>query len=114
MRQDSHEGYAASLPDPAALEDPDSILSALRQLESEESRIDEELSAAMLDRSVLETLLERIDSVRPVVEQVQQEAYELSRRVDETADIAERISGKVRQLDIEQVCYVQYLVRISD
>ena len=93
---------ATLLPDPGQLETPADILSALRELEAEESQIDEELSAMMADRALLETLLDRIDSVRPVVEQVQLEAGELARRVDETAEIAERISGKVRQLDLEQ------------
>ena len=97
------QSYAVSLQDPGQLELPSDILQALRELEAEESQIDEELSAMIADKALLETLLDRIDSVRPVVEQVQLEAGELARRVDETADIAERISGKVRQLDLEQV-----------
>lgn len=92
-----------ALPQPALLDAPAAILAAFRELEAEESRIDEELSAMMADRAMLETLLDRIDSVRPVVEQVQLEAGELARRIDDTADVAERISGKVRQLDLEQV-----------
>lgn len=99
----SLDAYIHALPDPAGLESPDDILRALRDLEAEESQIDEELAALMADRATLETLLDRIDSVRPVVEQVQLEAGELARKVDETADVAERISGKVRQLDLEQV-----------
>jgi hypothetical protein len=92
-----------ALPDPSELDDPAEILRVLRELESLESQTDDELSALISDRSMLETLLDRVDSVRPVVEQVQLEAGELARKVDETADIAERISGKVRQLDLEQV-----------
>ena len=103
LLEPAFDDYAAGLPDPGQLETPADILAALRQLEAEESQIDEELSAMMGDRALLETLLDRIDSVRPVVEQVQLEAGELARRVDETADVAERISGKVRQLDLEQV-----------
>lgn len=94
---------SVGLPNPGSLETPADILTALRELEAEESQIDEELSAVMSDKVLLDALLDRIDSVRPVVEQVQQEASELARRVEETADIAERISGKVRQLDLEQV-----------
>lgn len=104
-------GAYASLPRPASLQAPSDILSALRELEAEESRIDEELSTMMADRAMLETLLDRIDSVRPVVEQVQLEASELARRIDDTADVAERISGKVRQLDLEQVSI--HIVQIS-
>lgn len=92
-----------TLPQPSALDAPGAILAALRELEAQESRIDEDLSAMMADRAMLETLLGRIDSVRPVVEQVQLEAGELARRIDDTADVAERISGKVRQLDLGQV-----------
>lgn len=99
-----HDGELGSaLPQPSTLDAPNAILAALRELEAEESRIDEDLSAMMADRDMLETLLDRIDSVRPVVEQVQLEAGELARRIDDTADVAERISGKVRQLDLEQV-----------
>jgi hypothetical protein len=97
------EGSSSTLPQPSTLDAPGAILAALRDLEAEESRIDEELSSMMADRTMLETLLDRIDSVRPVVEQVQLEAGELARRIDDTADVAERISGKVRQLDLEQV-----------
>lgn len=97
------DASTAGLPQPSALDAPGAILAALRELEAEESRIDEDLSAMMADRAMLETLLDRIDSVRPVVEQVQMEAGELARRIDDTADVAERISGKVRQLDLEQV-----------
>lgn len=100
--EEEEEGGSA-LPQPSTLDAPGAILAALRELEAEESRIDEDLSAMMADRAMLETLLDRIDSVRPVVEQVQLEAGELARRIDDTADVAERISGKVRQLDLEQV-----------
>ena len=103
LLEPAFDDYAVGLPNPGQLETPAEILAALQQLEAEESQIDEELSAMMGDRALLETLLDRIDSVRPVVEQVQLEAGELARRVDETADVAERISGKVRQLDLEQV-----------
>lgn len=98
------DDYALRLPNPNQLSNASDILSALRALEAEESSVDQELGEMMADRALLETLLDRIDSVRPVVEQVQLEAGELARRIDETADIAERISGKVRQLDLEQVC----------
>ena len=101
---DDFETYMRRLPDPSQLVTPEAILDALRELEAEEARIDDELAASMADRDSLETLLERIDSVRPVVEQVQLEAAELARRVEDTAVVAERISGKVRQLDLEQVC----------
>ena len=96
-------GYAHSLPSPGSLSTPSEILQALRELEAEEAAIDAELAGMVADRLLIDTLLDRIDSVRPVVEQVQVEASELARRVDETADVAERISGKVRQLDLEQV-----------
>ena len=97
------DASTAGLVQPPALDAPGAILAALGELEAEESRIDEDLSAMMADRAMLETLRDRIDSVRPVVEQVQLEAGELARRIDDTADVAERISGKVRQLDLEQV-----------
>lgn len=95
--------YGLRLPDPTQLASASDIHNALRALEAEESQVDEELSVLMGDRALLETLLDRIDGVRPVVELVQLEAEDLAKRVDETADIAERISGKVRQLDLEQV-----------
>lgn len=103
MAAREEDEQTVDLPQPSKLDAPHAILAALRELEAEESRIDEGLSAMMADRAMLETLLDRIDSVRPVVEQVQLEAGELARRIDDTADVAERISGKVRQLDLEQV-----------
>lgn len=97
------DGFTLSLPSPGSLSSPAEILAALRELEAEEAAIDAELAAMVEDRQLIDTLLDRIDSVRPVVEQVELEAGELAKRVDETAHVAERISGKVRQLDLEQV-----------
>ena len=110
LLEPAFDDYALTLPSPGQLSSPSEILEALRQLEAEEAAIDAELAAMVQDRQLLDTLLDRIDSVRLVVEQVQLEATQLARRDDETADVAERISGKVRQLDLEQV-RVQYLKR---
>lgn len=89
-------------PDPAKLTSSKAIAEALRFYEALESQIDNNLDVLISDRARVNTLLDSVDSMLPVVGSVQIEAQELAQRIDNTAEVAERISGQVRQLDEEQ------------
>lgn len=89
--------------DIASLTSPTEILAALRELDAEESLINSALDAILADTSTLDTQLDRIYQLREVVDEVENEGEVMADVVRETAVIAERISGKVRMLDLEQV-----------
>jgi ribosome assembly protein YihI (activator of Der GTPase) len=86
-----------------ALTTPASLRQALRDLQTKESVLDDTLSALVSDRQRIDALLDRIDALAPLVGVTHTDAHDLAARVDATANVAERISGKVRILDLEQV-----------
>jgi len=92
----------AAWPDPASLTSAAEITAAMRFYEALESQIDNNLDVLIANRSRLNELLDDVDRMLPTVGLVQVEAQELSQRIDNTAQVAERISGQVRQLDEEQ------------
>ena len=93
---------ASKWPDPATLTSPKEIAEAMRFYETLESQIDSDLDLLISDRARLTSLLDSVDALLPVVGSVQIEARELAMRIDNTAQVAERISSQVRQLDEEQ------------
>jgi hypothetical protein len=97
------EHATAPLADLASLESVQQIVDALHILEEEESGIDDALTALVQDKDSLETLLDRIDGLQPAVDAAYKDATGMAGRVEQTAAVAERISRKVRQLDLEQV-----------
>ena len=89
-------------PEVSSLQSYKELEDAMRFYETLESRIDNNLDVLISDRARLNDLLDNVDSMLPIVGSVQIEAQELSQRIDNTAQVAERISGQVRQLDEEQ------------
>ena len=79
------------------------IVAALDQLGSHESALDSSLASLVANRDELDGLLSRIRAAAPEVTLARADAMDLAGRVDATAAVAERISGKVRALDLEQV-----------
>lgn len=78
------------------------ILAALRTCESQESAIDSQLDAMLADAHSLNALLGRLEAAAPQITAVEEDARDLALRIDNTAEVAERISGQVRSLDDEQ------------
>ena len=79
------------------------IVAALNDLGAHESALDSSLSSLVANRAELDGLLSRIRAAAPDVPLARADAMDLAGRVDATAAVAERISGKVRALDLEQV-----------
>ena len=93
----------SDLPDVSACTTHHEILAAMRLYEARESSLDAALDQLIADRQELDSLLDKMDTLGPVVDSVQMDARELAIRIDNTAQVAERISGQVRKLDEEQV-----------
>ena len=101
-------GALSSLPatahvDLASLRTAADIVAALDKLGSHESALDSSLASLVANRNELDGLLSRIRAAAPEVTLARADAMDLAGRVDSTAAVAERISGKVRALDLEQV-----------
>lgn len=79
------------------------IVAALNDLGAHESALDSSLSSLVANRAELDGLLSRVRAAVPEVTLARADAMDLAGRVDATAAVAERISGKVRALDLEQV-----------
>jgi spore cortex formation protein SpoVR/YcgB (stage V sporulation) len=94
---------SASLPDPASLQTLQDIVDALHVLEAEESTVDDALTALVDDRESLDRLLDQIEGLQPAIDASYRDASDMASRVEQTATVAERISQRVRQLDLEQV-----------
>lgn len=92
----------ADWPDPARLTTAKDITEALRFYETLESQIDNDLDTLVSDHARIDSLLDDIDATLPTVATIELEARDLAVRIDNTAQVAERISGQVRQLDEEQ------------
>ncbi|GAA96628.1 hypothetical protein E5Q_03298 [Mixia osmundae IAM 14324] len=86
------------------LEDLDSledILADLERTETLEASLDESLSAH-LSSPLLDNVLVQLEQLVPDVQGLEMAGLELARSVEGTAAVAERISGKVRTLDLVQ------------
>jgi chromosome segregation ATPase len=88
--------------DVAGLESLDDLQLAFRRCTTHESAVDAALDELLAQQATLHSLLDKVDHIQPVVAHVQYEAQELHLRIDNTAQVAERISGQVRSLDEEQ------------
>lgn len=88
--------------DIASLTTHDDILAALRTCEASESAVDAQLDALLADAQTLSRLLQQIEALAPSVASVEREARDLALRIDNTAQVAQRISSQVRVLDDEQ------------
>lgn len=88
--------------DIASLTTAASVQEALRSCEASASAIDHALDAKIADAHTLAQLLHQLEALAPKVSSVEREARDLNGRIDNTAQVAERISSQVRSLDNEQ------------
>lgn len=79
------------------------IQAHLASLTAHESTLDSSLSRLIQDRQRLSTQLNALDSLSEVVGGIQGEAEGMADSVRNVAETAERVGGKVRVLDEEQV-----------
>ncbi|KAJ7580996.1 COG4 transport protein-domain-containing protein [Mycena floridula] len=77
------------------------ILSALSACQAEESELSNSLSNLLSAREPIIISLSRLQTLVPKLDELQHEASSLSAKVSTTAKTAERIGGKVRDLDEE-------------
>ncbi|TPX72736.1 hypothetical protein SpCBS45565_g00171 [Spizellomyces sp. 'palustris'] len=84
------------------LVDINDIQTQLRFLLEEEAEVDLTLDNLMKGRADLENHLKALDSIRSEIGSLRSDATSLLTVLSETSTLAERISGKVRQLDLEQ------------
>lgn len=90
-----------SRPKPNTLTSLPSILSALSQLEAEESALSSELSALLASRQPIANALSRVQTLSTPLESLGRDAGAFATKVAVTAQTAERVGGRVRSLDEE-------------
>lgn len=91
--------------DPSLLTTRSEILAQLASLTQHESQLDVKLANLISSRSKLSAQLNSLDGLREVINGIQIEAGHMSSEVGRVAETAERVGGKVRILDEEQVRY---------
>ncbi|KAJ3107915.1 Golgi transport complex subunit 4 [Phlyctochytrium planicorne] len=82
--------------------DLDEIQNQLRILNEEENRLDLELDQILKTQGEAEKKLDSLEFVRPAILDLLDKSDKLYEVVDRTSELAESISRKVRQLDLEQ------------
>ncbi|MBW0480142.1 hypothetical protein O181_019857 [Austropuccinia psidii MF-1] len=86
----------------AALNSHLDLINALTHLEASEYKIDQSLSQLLSSPDRIESSLDTIGHLKPNLSSLTHDALTLHEIVTERAAVAERISGKVRVLDLEQ------------
>ncbi|KAG0095611.1 Golgi transport complex subunit 4 [Podila epicladia] len=89
------------------------IQECLRQLELEETKVDADLDDLLAEREELEETLDKLEVLEPQLGSLQNESKALVQVISDTSGLAENISVKVRQLDLEQ-SRVQMAIRHVD
>lgn len=89
--------------DIAGLTSRSAIELQLATLTAKESLLDSTLTTLISSRSRLTEQLDALAGLREVVSIIQDKAEEMAARVGDVAETAERVGGKVRILDEEQV-----------
>lgn len=84
----------------------------LSLLTFQESTLDTTLSSLISSRTKLANQLKALESLRQVVGGIQGEAEHMAREVGNVAETAERVGGKVRVLDEEQVGLLQSCMKL--
>jgi hypothetical protein len=97
---------AAAKLDLTTLTTRSAIEAHLSALTFQEARLDSTLSSLISSRSHLATQLNALESLREVVNGIQGEAEHMALEISSVAETAERVGGKVRVLDEEQVSSV--------
>lgn len=87
--------------DPRQLITLPDILSCLSAYQSEEAELSNALSELLEAREPIVQALDRLHSLVPKIDELQQDAALLTGRVSRTAQTADRVSGRVQLLDEE-------------
>ncbi|KAI9473561.1 MAG: hypothetical protein EXX96DRAFT_487370 [Benjaminiella poitrasii] len=80
----------------------DDIRDCLRLLDEEETRIDKSLDDMLAQQYKLEHSLNTLNVLKPQLNAIQLDSSKVIETLDKTSRLAEVISDKVRQLDLEQ------------
>ncbi|KAK0502966.1 COG4 transport protein-domain-containing protein [Armillaria luteobubalina] len=96
-----YDGTVDARPDPRLLTNLPDILSALSSIQSEEAELSNSLTDLLSDRAPILSSLSRLRSVVPQLNDLNEDAVLLSKKVVTTAQTAERVGGRVRSLDEE-------------
>lgn len=99
--------------DPSLLTTRSEIDAQLAALTQHESQLDAKLADLISSRSKLSTQLNSLDGLREVIHGIQHAAGHMSSEVGRVAETAERVGGKVRILDEEQVRRLCLLSRMN-
>lgn len=78
------------------------LINALSHLESVEYQVDRSLSKLLASSDRIDSALGTIGQIEPIVHDLFQDGLALHEVINERAEVAERISSKVRVLDLEQ------------
>ncbi|KAI7935395.1 hypothetical protein MJO28_016266 [Puccinia striiformis f. sp. tritici] len=78
------------------------LISALTHLEAVEYQVDQSLSKLLSSSDRIDSALNTIGEIEPIIQDLSEDASALHEVVIERAEVAERISSKVRVLDLEQ------------
>lgn len=79
------------------------VLAALSRVEAHEAHLDQELSTVISSRDTLVAQLDSLVALQSTLEAVQVEARQMQQHIGIVAETAERVGGKVRVLDVQQV-----------
>lgn len=99
--------------DLASLTTRAAVQAHLAALNAHEARLDEQLTTLISSRARLSKQLKALQTLREVVQGIEAEAEGLSNEVRLVAETAERVGGKVRVLDEEQVRDTDHVQSIS-
>jgi hypothetical protein len=100
-------GFGAEVTPISQLTTKAALLERLSLLATEEAQLDAHLTSLISSRSKLEYQLTRLEGWKSAVGGIEREASEMCREVGEVALTAERVGGKVRVLDEEQVSFMR-------
>ncbi|KAJ3298327.1 Golgi transport complex subunit 4 [Borealophlyctis nickersoniae] len=103
-----------SLEDLRRLTDVEEIQRHLRRLNEVETTLDLDLDGILRDRKELEKELDTLDVLRPQIGILRHDANSLVVAISDTSKLAERISDKVRQLDLEQSRVKDTIKQVED
>ncbi|KAJ3007684.1 Golgi transport complex subunit 4 [Thoreauomyces humboldtii] len=86
----------------------------LRLLQDEETRADQHLDQLLQGERNLDDHLKTLDDLRPQIGFLRKDGTALLNVLSGTSKLADRISGKVRQLDLEQSCVKSIIGLVED
>lgn len=105
--------YATDL-DVNALKNIDDVRAAFEQLCREEESVSEDLDRILSKQTGLHTRLKSVTALTPQLGDVKGEGQKLSGLISHTALLAERVSAKVRQLDLAKSRVAECQLRVHD